>query len=70
MIPQELKDQIEKGYDEYLASTPSRVHNGPLRDPGQTFADAMCEGSIVEGLSNGQEILNMIKKAGCLGQQV
>lgn len=65
-VPAELKAQIEQGYDEYLASSPSRVHNEPLRSPGQTFADAMCEGSIVEGLSNGKEVLSLINKAGCL----
>jgi len=63
-ISEGLKAQIEQGYDEYLACKPSSAHNAPLREPGKTFADAMCEGSIVEGLDNGQQILNTIKQAG------
>jgi hypothetical protein len=64
-IPPELELQIEQGYDEYLSSKSSSVANKPLRDAEQTFADAMCEGSIVENLSNGQEVLEFIKRAGC-----
>jgi len=65
-IPPEFKLQIEQGYEEYMASraSASGVSNEPLRGAGQTFADAMCEDSIVEGLENGQEILSIIKKAG------
>jgi len=65
-IPPDLKLQIEQGYEEYVASKAAGggVPNEPLRNAGQTFADAMCEGSIVEGLENGQEILDIIKKAG------
>jgi hypothetical protein len=65
-MPPALRSQLEHGYEAYLASKPSCVHNRPLREPEQTFADAMCEGSIVEGLSNGQEILGLIKNAGRL----
>jgi hypothetical protein len=67
-VPQGLKLQIEQGYDEYLASKSnySHVANEPLRDREQTFADAMCEASIVDGVSNGQAILDIIKKAGVL----
>jgi hypothetical protein len=65
-VPQELKLQIEQGYDEYVASKSNHVANEPLRDQGQTFADAMCEASIVDGVSNGQAILDIIKKAGVL----
>jgi hypothetical protein len=63
-IPPELDLQIKQGYDEYLASESSSVLNKPLRSNKQTFADAMCEGSMVEGLSNGPEVLELIKKAG------
>lgn len=67
-IPPELEHQIEQGYEEYVASRAmgGGAPNEPLRGLGQTFADAMCEGSIVEGLDNGQEILDIIKKAGVL----
>jgi len=59
-IPEELALQIEQGYDRYAASRDRCADNKPYRRPDQTFADAMCEGSIVEGLSNGQDILNAI----------
>jgi len=65
-ISPDLRSQIEQGYEEYVASRKrtSGVSNEPLRDAGQTFADAMCEGPIAEGLDNGQEILDIIKKSG------
>ncbi|MCL2754950.1 MAG: hypothetical protein FWD35_04450 [Oscillospiraceae bacterium] len=47
-------------------SEPSLVYNSVLREDGQSFADAMCAGSIVEALDDetGAMILNAIKKAG------
>lgn len=65
-IPSELREIIEQGYDEYLVSMPSRMLNKPLRSPDQTFADAMCEGSIVKGFDNGHEILEAIRNAGVM----
>jgi len=67
-IPNAIRADIEGGYEAYLASPRScKSHEvyPPLRDTTkQTFADAMCEGSIVEGLDNGQAILEVIKNSG------
>jgi hypothetical protein len=53
----------DQDYENYL-NEPRRIYNEMLRDKGQSFSDAMCEGSIVAGLENGEEILDMIRKAG------
>jgi hypothetical protein len=63
-LPPELKLQIKRLSGDCANDATSPVHNERLRDPGQSFADAMCEGSIVEGLDNGPEILGMIRNAG------
>jgi hypothetical protein len=63
-MPPELRLQIERLSGGCANNATSPVHNERRRDDGQSFADAMCEGSIVEGLDNGPEILGMIKNAG------
>ena len=55
----------EEDYQKYLKKS-SKVYNEKLRDEHQTFADFMCEGSIVEGLDEktGKELLETIKNLG------
>jgi hypothetical protein len=50
-------------YEDYLKRS-DYVYSGKERPDGQSFAEAMCEGSTVEGLENGEEILDIIRKAG------
>jgi hypothetical protein len=50
-------------YERYLARK-KYLRDEKLRPDGQTFAEAMCSGSTVEGLENGEEILGLIRKAG------
>ncbi len=52
----------EEAYNNYYEA-PDRIYNGMLRESGQSFSDAMCEGSIVVGLDNAEEILTMIRGA-------
>jgi hypothetical protein len=63
-----LEYRFEVPIDEYekFTNKSKKVHNEILRDEGQTFADAMCEGSIVEGLDIevGEKIIEIIKNAG------
>ena len=58
---------FEKVYEAYTKKE-ARIFNEILRDKGQTFGDAMSEGSIVEGLDEqvGQEVLEVIKNAGVI----
>jgi len=55
----------DKDYGGY-ANKPSRVQNEKLRPDGQTFSQAMREGSIVAGLNKevGERVLEAITKAG------
>jgi hypothetical protein len=56
-------EEEDKAYDNYLTNRPQGIHNVRFREEGQTFSDAMCEGSIVSGVANGEKILDMIRKA-------
>jgi hypothetical protein len=53
----------EVDYEKY-ANRPKLIWNEVLRDPKQKFSDAMCESSIVDGVENGEKILEIIRNAG------
>ncbi|MCL2063992.1 MAG: hypothetical protein FWG98_06430 [Candidatus Cloacimonetes bacterium] len=54
----------ERIYKAYIKKQ-DKVYNEVLREKEQSYADAMCSGSIVEGLDEktGKEVLEIIKNA-------
>jgi hypothetical protein len=52
------RDQIVEGYKAYVAS--GSLHNERLREPGQSFFDAMCELETAMPLEENKKISDLI----------
>ena len=56
------RDQLVEGYSTYI-KTPSGIHNDQLREPNQSFFDAMCELDTATPPEEDKRILGLIADA-------